>query len=598
MNKRTYRKRNHPSPPRNDEIAGYMIISLLVLGVLIQLVKWLLDALKDPLFFRAFWFLMIASIAFGAWYVVVRYKAKRNGASISAYLCRRAYLDGENGFVVPKSRNAQNVIADILLEEVESDLFFCENTADIDLFANRYKEMLEKLEKLSMLDKSTVTIPANLDYQRATEDFQWRCCDAIKRAKDFKIYEIKEKYKNSREFQEKALEQFKEKISGLQEDLSEYTKKYAADAVSEIEQLLFPEKTANVETINKTQDGQTTDQVKKDTLEGGGSKNSEQAVTTLPAIQVTQEEHLARVKIVATPSGAESAGKKRAGTDVSALSSRTETANGEADSIKADAKETADQRAAEEIWRKEKLWAAPVAGLKGMEFPIGKDSKDELVKADLSQINHLFIAGASGTGKSVFLDTMIRSLIFNNSSQDVRFILCDTKIVDFAPFNGTPNLLMPVVSDHSRISGILEWAVMHGMKRLETFSSVKAKSISSYNDQAWEKFDAELPKIVLIIDDIAEVLQVSQNAKDNIRRILSIGWQAGIHLILSTKTPATKHLKEIIPQFFSKMAFQMSSPSELQLLAGKKKGLPAILDIGEALYCTGTVVTTVHTISS
>lgn len=634
-----------------------IILSLLAFGAIVMLIDWLVNSLKNPVFFMFFWFFLLASIGIAGLYSSVRYKARKRDMSISVYLCRKAYLDGENGFVVPKSRPPQDVLMKVLLEEAKNDRFVCENTADLDAFVDHYKAMLEKLEKASMLKKSSVHTPPDLDYQKLKNEFQWHLCDAIKRSKDFKIYEIRTKYKNSREFQEKTLEQFKEVVSGLEEVFSEHTKKYANDAGLEIEQILFPLSSKAQTTPAYSVKGPTISVINtppvfvekelhnKNQIEHDAAETGQ----TLSPIEVTQIEHNAAMCIFSTGMASTSMLQRRfkigyneAGKIIDALeekgivgpfmgstprtvlisereysarvkiveapqrqASYSEPTKGDFTSPpvnvvleKEEIPKKEDKAAAESLWRKEKLWPAPVEGLKGMEFPIGIDGKDELVKADFSKINHLLIAGASGTGKSVFLDTLIRELVFNNASKDLCLILCDTKMVDFAPFNETPNMMIPVVSDCNKIAGTLEWAVVEGMKRLETFSSAKAKSISSYNDLAWESFDAELPRIVIVVDDIAEVIPVSQNVKDNIRRILSIGRQAGIHLILSTKMPTEKHLKEIVPQFTYKLAFQMPSVSDLHFLTGKKKGLSDFLDVGEALYCTGTMVMNVRTILS
>lgn len=232
-----------------------------------------------------------------------------------------------------------------------------------------------------------------------------------------------------------------------------------------------------------------------------------------------------------------------------------------------------------------------------LEFPIGETEDGSLIKADLSKINHLFVSGISGSGKSVFIDTILLSLLTHNSPEELRLILCDTKAVGFLPFNRLPHLYVPVCTDERKIAGALQWAHVECLKRLRTFSDHRVKDIDSYNTSMEGTDNPLIPRIAIFVDDLSGPLSISGDASDSIKQILSKGRIAGIHLIAITQTPTLKPVKEIAPLFYSKIVFQHSSAADYRFLTGAKIS-PLFEGPGDALYCSGARREKIHTIKT
>ena len=231
----------------------------------------------------------------------------------------------------------------------------------------------------------------------------------------------------------------------------------------------------------------------------------------------------------------------------------------------------------------------------GFEFPIGELQDGAIAKTDLLQINHLLVSGATGSGKSVFVDSVLLTLMFHNTPDKIRLILCDTKSTEFLQYNSAEHLLVPVCTTQDKISGVLQWVKSESNKRLQLFSAVGAKNIFSYNDRSWEEFRDEMPHIVVIIDDLSTVINSSPEASELIKHILSVGRTVGVHLIAVTQTPAAKHTKEISLLFFSKAIFQTASLTDYRLLTGKRTASP-LNNAGDVLFCNGTSQLQGHTI--
>lgn len=214
--------------------------------------------------------------------------------------------------------------------------------------------------------------------------------------------------------------------------------------------------------------------------------------------------------------------------------------------------------------------------------------------ADLTDVSHLLVAGASGTGKSVFLNSLLLSLISNNGPESLRLVLCDTKFVELSAFNGVQNLLVPVCSDAWRIHGSLQWAASETVKRLRDFSTAGKKNLSSYNDYTWEEFiaDTGLPHIVVVVDDFASALLEQPEMADCIRTILLNGRTTGVHLIFSTQTPTWKAAKGISTLFRSKILFPVASKAESVALTGSTAAF-STGGCGDAVYSNGRLLSRV-----
>lgn len=232
-----------------------------------------------------------------------------------------------------------------------------------------------------------------------------------------------------------------------------------------------------------------------------------------------------------------------------------------------------------------------------LSFPLGETDAGEIVCADLADISHLLIAGASGTGKSIFINSLLLALIANNSEENLRLILCDTKMVELSMFNEVPHLLLPVCTNVEMIHRALQWVANETERRLRDFSTAGKKSLSSYNDYTWEKFiaDTGLPQIVVVVDDFASALLEQPEMANSIRTILLNGRTTGVHLILSTQTPTWKAAKSISTLFRQKILFPVASKAESTTLIGS----PAAFSVGgcgEAIYSNGRLLTRVKSI--
>lgn len=230
----------------------------------------------------------------------------------------------------------------------------------------------------------------------------------------------------------------------------------------------------------------------------------------------------------------------------------------------------------------------------GLCFPLGETDTNEIVYANLTDISHLLIAGASGTGKSVFVNSLLLSLISNNSPEDLRFILCDTKTVELSLFNGIHHLLLPVCTDAKTIHRALQWVANETKKRLRVFSMAERKNISSYNDYTREEFitDTGLPQIVVVIDDFVSALLEQPEMADSIRTILLNGRTTGVHLVFSTQTPTWKAAKSISALFRSKILFPVASKAESTALIGNTSAF-SLGGCGNAVYSNGDSLTRV-----
>ena len=214
----------------------------------------------------------------------------------------------------------------------------------------------------------------------------------------------------------------------------------------------------------------------------------------------------------------------------------------------------------------------------------GREASGKIIVADLTRMPHLLIAGATGSGKSVCINDIIVSMIYKSSPQDVRFILIDPKMVEMTMYGSLPHLLIPVVTDPKKAAGAMRWAVKEMTDRYKTFAEQNARNLDRFNERV-EKPEDRLPRIVVIIDELADLMMVAPDeVEDSIRRIAQLGRAAGIHLILATQRPdatvITGLIKANIP---SRAAFAVSSATNSRIILDMG-GAEKLLGHGDMLF--------------
>ncbi len=221
---------------------------------------------------------------------------------------------------------------------------------------------------------------------------------------------------------------------------------------------------------------------------------------------------------------------------------------------------------------------------KPLVVALGKDIAGTPITCDLAKMPHLLIAGATGSGKSVCINTIINSILFRCSPEDVRMILVDPKVVELSCYNGVPHLLLPVVSDPHKAAGALSWAVDEMMSRYDKFKTHNVRNIDGFNN-ALEPGEKKMPRIVIIIDELADLMMVcKRDVEERICRIAQLARAAGIHLIVATQRPSvdviTGLIKANIP---SRIAFKVTSFVDSRTILDSN-GADQLLGWGDMLY--------------
>lgn len=202
-----------------------------------------------------------------------------------------------------------------------------------------------------------------------------------------------------------------------------------------------------------------------------------------------------------------------------------------------------------------------------LSFAVGKDIGGQVVVTDIAKMPHLLIAGATGSGKSVCINTLIMSILYKASPDDVKLIMIDPKVVELSCYKGIPHLLIPVVTDPKKASAALQWAVQEMSERYKKFADLGVREIGGYNERikAVEYADDErfqkMPQIVIIVDELADLMMVaSKEVEEAICRLAQLARAAGIHLVIATQRPSvnviTGLIKANVP---SRIAFAVSS---------------------------------------
>ena len=236
-------------------------------------------------------------------------------------------------------------------------------------------------------------------------------------------------------------------------------------------------------------------------------------------------------------------------------------------------------------------------------FAVGRDIGNANIVGDISKLPHVLIAGTTGSGKSVCTNSLIISLLYKSSPEDVRFIMVDPKMVELAPYNGIPHLLIPVVTDPKKAAGALQWAVFEMMKRYKTFSELGVKKLEEYNAIAKKKEELpHMPSVVVVIDELADLMVVAaKEVEESICRVAQMGRAAGMHLVIATQRPSadviTGLMKANIP---SRIAFAVDSAINSRIildnpgaekLVGRGDMLYAPLGIGKPVRVQGCYIT-------
>ena len=219
-------------------------------------------------------------------------------------------------------------------------------------------------------------------------------------------------------------------------------------------------------------------------------------------------------------------------------------------------------------------------------FALGKDISGEIVTGCIEELPHVLIAGTTGSGKSVCTNSMIISLLYKSAPEQLRLIMIDPKMVELAPYNGIPHLLIPVVTDPRKAAGALQWAVGEMMRRYKTFSENGVKKLSEYQRLTLKKKDLQsLPSVVVVIDELADLMMVAaKEVEESIMRVAQMGRAAGIHLVIATQRPSadiiTGLMKANIP---SRIAFAVASAMESRIILDSA-GAEKLVGNGDMLY--------------
>ena len=194
-------------------------------------------------------------------------------------------------------------------------------------------------------------------------------------------------------------------------------------------------------------------------------------------------------------------------------------------------------------------------------FALGKDVAGDIVVTDIAKMPHLLIAGQTGSGKSVCINTLITSILYKAKPSEVKLLLIDPKVVELSVYNGIPHLLIPVVTDPKKASGALQWAVQEMVERYNKFAEARVRDIKGYNERAEEKGEDKLPQIVIIIDELADLMMVAaKEVQDSICRLAQLARAAGMNLVIATQRPSVDVITGIIKANIpSRIAFSVSS---------------------------------------
>ena len=221
-----------------------------------------------------------------------------------------------------------------------------------------------------------------------------------------------------------------------------------------------------------------------------------------------------------------------------------------------------------------------------LAFALGKDVAGNVVVTDIAKMPHVLIAGATGSGKSVCINTLISSIIYKSKPSEVKLVMVDPKVVELSVYNGIPHLLIPVVTDPKKAAGALAWAVQEMVNRYSLFASKNVRDIKGYNAALEGEGEGhKLPQIVIIIDELSDLMMVSpKDVEDSICRLAQMARAAGMHLVIATQRPSVDVITGIIKANIpSRIAFSVSSQVDSRTILDMA-GAEKLLGKGDMLF--------------
>jgi len=229
--------------------------------------------------------------------------------------------------------------------------------------------------------------------------------------------------------------------------------------------------------------------------------------------------------------------------------------------------------------------------ISNLTFVLGRDVSGNPLYADLARMPHLLVAGSTGTGKTIFLNSLILSLIYRNSPEILRFILIDPKRVEFSIYSELPHLLSPVIFDGQKTINALKWLITEMERRFDILSSNDSRNIASYNEKVLREKETPLPYIVLIIDELADLMASrGREIEAGIVRLAQMARAVGIHLVVATQRPSVEVITGLIKaNITSRITFQVASQVDSRTvldMAGAEK----LLGLGDMLFVSAEIV--------
>ena len=227
-----------------------------------------------------------------------------------------------------------------------------------------------------------------------------------------------------------------------------------------------------------------------------------------------------------------------------------------------------------------------------ISFAVGKDISGKTKVTDIAKMPHLLIAGATGSGKSVCINTIIMSILYKARPDEVKLIMIDPKVVELSVYNGIPHLMIPVVTDPKKASGALHWAVAEMTERYEKFAETNVREINGYNAKVdsievpeGQERPQKMPQIVIIVDELADLMMVASNdVEEAICRLAQLARAAGIHLVIATQRPSVNVITGLIKANMpSRIAFSVTSGTDSRTILDMN-GAEKLLGKGDMLF--------------
>lgn len=220
-----------------------------------------------------------------------------------------------------------------------------------------------------------------------------------------------------------------------------------------------------------------------------------------------------------------------------------------------------------------------------LNFVVGKNIEGGIVVGDISKMPHVLIAGTTGSGKSVFTNSIIMNILYRATSDEVKLLLIDPKQVEFPIYNGIPHLISPVITEPRKAAGALGWAVTEMLRRYKLFADNSVRDLIDYNEQAQEQGYDKLAQIVIVIDELADLMMAaSKEVEDSICRLAQLARAAGMHLIIATQSPRVDVVTGLIKANFpSRVALKVSNNTDSRIILDEG-GAEKLLGNGDLLY--------------